>query len=121
MPEEITNDHLKKLFSQKLALLRKVSKQTMEATADSLDMDVSEYYMLLSGKRLPHIKTLFRINEKYGVTMDWWFKEIREKAKTKTDTHAEAIQSELLGNLHKLDKRDKETLLNISRVLVKKT
>ena len=118
MPEEITNEYLKKLFSQKLALLRKVSKQTMEATADSLDMDVSEYYMLLSGKRLPHIKTLFRINEKYGLTMDWWFKEIRETGKT--DTRTEAIQSELLRNLRKLDKRDKETLLNISRVLVRK-
>jgi transcriptional regulator with XRE-family HTH domain len=89
----------------------------MEVAADSLDMDVSAYYMLLSGKRLPHIKTLLRLNRKYGVTLDWWFKELRETPSGKTDTRAEAIASEILNNLRKLDTRGQKTLLGISKVL----
>jgi transcriptional regulator with XRE-family HTH domain len=117
MLEEINNEHLKKLFSRKLALLRETSAQTMEAAADSLDMDVSAYYMLLSGKRLPHIKTLLRLNRKYGVTMDWWFKELHETSSRKTDTRTEAVASEILNNLHKLDAKGQKTLLGISKVL----
>jgi transcriptional regulator with XRE-family HTH domain len=117
MSEDISNDYLKKLFSRKLALLRETSAQTMEAVAESLDMDVSAYYMLLSGKRLPHIKTLLRLNRKYGVTMDWWFKELQETSSNKTNTRIEAIAAETLNNLRKLDSKGQKILLGISKVM----
>ncbi|MDR1997725.1 MAG: helix-turn-helix domain-containing protein [Candidatus Margulisbacteria bacterium] len=121
MLEEISNDYLKKLFSRKLALLREISGQTMEAAADSLDMDVSAYYMLVSGKRLPHIKTLLRLNKKYNVTMDWWFKELYETPSSKTDPRAKAIELEILGNLRKLNGKTQAILLGISKVLAQET
>ncbi|GBR75139.1 helix-turn-helix XRE-family transcriptional regulators [Candidatus Termititenax aidoneus] len=117
MSEKTSNEYLRKLFSRKLALLRETSAQTMEAAADSLEMDVSAYYMLLSGKRLPHIQTLLRLNRKYGVTMDWWFKELHETPSSKTNTRTEAAASEILSNLHKLDAKGQKTLLGISKVL----
>ena len=79
MDKEITNEELKELISQKLALLRQNSRQTVEATAFDLGMDYSEYYRLLRGERLPHLRTLLRINKKYGISMDWWFNKLEGK------------------------------------------
>jgi transcriptional regulator with XRE-family HTH domain len=76
MDKELTNAELKKLLSKKLETLRKHSGQTIEATADSLDMAVSEYFRFLKGQRLPHLLTLLRLSKKYGVTLDWWFNEL---------------------------------------------
>ncbi|MDR2429096.1 MAG: helix-turn-helix domain-containing protein [Candidatus Margulisbacteria bacterium] len=63
-------------MSKKLETLRQHSGQTIEASADSLDMAVSEYFRFLKGQRLPHLLTLLRLSKKYGVTLDWWFSEL---------------------------------------------
>jgi transcriptional regulator with XRE-family HTH domain len=115
--KEITNAELKKLLSQKLALLRANSRQTIEATAIDLDMNFSEYYRLLKGDRLPHLRTLLRINKKYGLSMDWWFRELEEKAPAKIGQKAEDLT--LLGNYHKLDEQARQVVLDMLKNLAK--
>ena len=121
MTEEITNEQLKKMLSRKLALLRENSQQTIEATADSLDMDLSEYYMLLRGKRLPHLKTLLKINKKYGLNMDWWFGKMPELPQKQIDLRQKALELELLSSYRRLDDKFRDVLRETAKVFVRKS
>ncbi|GBR76822.1 helix-turn-helix XRE-family transcriptional regulators [Candidatus Termititenax persephonae] len=120
MDKEITNAEIKKLLSKKLATLRKDSGQTLEATADELNLDLSEYFRILKGQRLPQLRTLLRINKKYGLNMDWWFKELEETAVNEKHFRQKAIEAQLLSLLRKLDLGSQEVVLSLARALVKK-
>jgi transcriptional regulator with XRE-family HTH domain len=117
MDKEITNEELKKLLSGKLALLRQNSGQTVEATAFDLGMDYSEYYRLLRGDRLPHLRTLLRINKKYGLNMDWWF-NAREKLPPVKLTKR-TTEYELLSNYNKLNLHTRKFILGMLKCLAK--
>jgi transcriptional regulator with XRE-family HTH domain len=120
MDKEITNADIKKLLSKKLAALRKDSGQTLEATADELDLDLSEYFRILKGQRLPQLRTLLRINKKYGLNMDWWFKELEEAVVDEKHFRQKTIAAQLLGLLRRLDLGSQEVVLALTRILVKK-
>jgi len=120
MDKEITNAELKKLLSEKLARLRKTSGQTIEVTAESLNMAVSEYFRFLKGKRLPQLRTLMRLSKKYGVTLDWWFSKRPELPGKQADLRQKALELELLGSYRKLDYRFQDILRETARVFVKK-
>jgi transcriptional regulator with XRE-family HTH domain len=117
MDKEITNDALKELLSQKLALLRQNSKQTVEATAFDLGMDYSEYYRLLRGERLPHLRTLLRINKKYGISMDWWFNKLEGKPPIKLNKRA--VEFELLNNYNKLNVHTRKVIFAMLKSLAR--
>jgi transcriptional regulator with XRE-family HTH domain len=121
MAKEITKGTLGKLISNKLNFLRKSSGQTNEATADSLDLDLSEFYKLLRGKRIPHLMTLLRINQKYGVTMDWWFSELEETSRDKLHIRSKALELQILNTIRKLDIRFQEIAFDIVKTLRKRT
>ncbi|MDR1453867.1 MAG: helix-turn-helix domain-containing protein, partial [Candidatus Margulisbacteria bacterium] len=70
--------NLKTLISKKLRQLRENSNETLEKTADFLDLNYSQYYRLLQGTQLPHLATLMKINQAYGLNMDWWFEDFAE-------------------------------------------
>jgi transcriptional regulator with XRE-family HTH domain len=125
MSEEFTNEQLKELLSRKLAMLRKQSGQTIEATADSLDMDFSEYYRMLRGKNMPQLRTLLRFSRRYGVTLDWWFDEV-EMIPPVVEHRVLRLQSknlegQIVSLLRRLDVRFQEVLLDMAKSLVKKT
>ncbi|GBR73740.1 helix-turn-helix XRE-family transcriptional regulators [Candidatus Termititenax aidoneus] len=115
----MTNEILKKLISGKLEFLRKNSGETNEAAADSLDIDLSEFYRILKGHRLPHLKTLLRINRKYGVSMDWWFSELDGAARDKTPVRQKAFELQIAGLVKKLDAKTQEAVLAMLKILVK--
>jgi transcriptional regulator with XRE-family HTH domain len=117
MSQEITNAELKELLSKKLALLRQNSGQTVEATAFDLDMDYSEYYRLLRGERLPHLRTLLRINKKYGINMDWWFSKLEGKPPVKLNKRT--TEFELLNNYNKLNVRTRKVIFDMLKSLVR--
>ncbi|MDR1997437.1 MAG: helix-turn-helix transcriptional regulator [Candidatus Margulisbacteria bacterium] len=125
MDEKITSENLKKLLSSKLELLRKNSAQTIEAAADSLDIDLSEYYRILKGRRLPQLPTLLRINQKYGISMDWWFSELDDMEDKPQGTgkitgiRQKAIELELLSTFHKLDVNLQKTVLETLKTFTK--
>ena len=121
MTEKITNEVLKKLISEKMEFLRKNSSETNEAAADSLDIDLSEFYRILKGHRLPHLKTLLRINQKYGMKLDWWFSELADAPLSKNQIRQRAFEMQILTLLKKLDGRFQEFTLNMLRDLVRKT
>ncbi|MDR1997637.1 MAG: helix-turn-helix domain-containing protein [Candidatus Margulisbacteria bacterium] len=120
MDKEITNEDLKKLLSKKLELLRKDSGQTLEATADSLDMDLSEYFRLLKGQRLPHLRNLLRLNKKYGVSLDWWFNELEEIPANPEQTRNKNTAAQIASLLQKLEPGLQEAVLAMLKTFVKK-
>ncbi|MDR1997372.1 MAG: helix-turn-helix domain-containing protein [Candidatus Margulisbacteria bacterium] len=123
--EEITNEQLKKLLSYKLVMLREQSGQTVEATAASLDMDLSEYYRLLRGSNLPHLRTLLRISQKYNVTLDWWFDGLNtvspQVARNVERLRRKSLEEQLLSFLRALDTKLQEAVLDLARSLARKT
>ncbi|MDR1452865.1 MAG: helix-turn-helix transcriptional regulator [Candidatus Margulisbacteria bacterium] len=125
MIDDITNERLKRLLSRKLALLRKKSGQTIEATADSLDMDPSEYYRMLCGKNLPHLLTLLRFSRKYGVTLDWWFDGVEMvppmAQRQMLRLQSKNLEGQIVLLLRRLDVRFQEVLLDTAKSLVRKT
>jgi transcriptional regulator with XRE-family HTH domain len=115
--KNISNESLKKLLGRKLEQLRQNSNQTIEATALDLGLNFSEYYRLLKGKRLPHLRTLLNINTKYGISMDWWFSDLEIKMPSKISQKAEELL--LLSNYHKLDTMAKEVVQDMLKNLAK--
>jgi transcriptional regulator with XRE-family HTH domain len=113
-----TNEVLKKLISEKLDFLRKNSGETNEAAADSLDIDLSEFYRILKGHRLPHLSTLLRINQKYGVSMDWWFSELDGTAQT--PVRQKAFELQISSLVKKLDAKTQAAVLAMLKILVQK-
>ncbi|GBR75588.1 hypothetical protein NO2_0247 [Candidatus Termititenax persephonae] len=116
---------LKTLISKKLQLLRKRDNCTMEKTADFLDLDYSLYHGLLHGTRLPHLATLMKINQAYGLNMDWWFRDFAETYSAaapllKVNVAKKAAEKELLGNFNKLDARSQKALQRILKTMLKK-
>jgi transcriptional regulator with XRE-family HTH domain len=120
MSKEITNTDIKKLLSKKLAALRQDSGQTLEATADELGLDLSEYFRILKGQRLPQLRTLLRINKKYGLNMDWWFAELEDAVVDEKHFRRKTIAAQLLGLLRRLDLGSQEVVLSLTRALIKK-
>ncbi|MDR1996770.1 MAG: helix-turn-helix domain-containing protein [Candidatus Margulisbacteria bacterium] len=119
MDKAITNEHLKELLSRKLGLLRASTGQTIEDTAFDLGMDFSEYYRLLKGIRLPHLRTLLRISKKYGVTLDWWFEELPAALPQDTSKIENIDIFELVSSYNKLRPQAKEVVLEMLKSLAK--
>ncbi|MDR1997086.1 MAG: helix-turn-helix domain-containing protein [Candidatus Margulisbacteria bacterium] len=119
MDNEISDDDLKKLFSEKLSLLRKNSGHTMEAIADSLDLDKSEYFRFLKGLRLPHLRTLLRISRKYGVTLDWWFKELDDLPRDKNSMRQKTFELQALSALRKFRPEKRPGVLAALKILAR--
>jgi len=115
--KELTNADLKQLLSKKLAFLRQNSRQTIENTALDLGMNFSEYYRLLKGDRLPHLLTLLKINRKYDLSMDWWFRDFPKDSPEKIRRKAEDFL--LLSNYHKLDNPAKAVVQDMLKNLAK--
>ncbi|MDR1323556.1 MAG: helix-turn-helix domain-containing protein [Candidatus Margulisbacteria bacterium] len=119
MTSEINSEILKKLISEKMEFLRKNSGETNEVAADSLDIDLSEFYRILKGHRLPHLKTLLRISKKYGVSLDWWFSELDETTLDRTAIRQRAFESQIASRIKKLDVRTQKAVLAMLKILVK--
>ncbi|MDR1453200.1 MAG: helix-turn-helix domain-containing protein [Candidatus Margulisbacteria bacterium] len=121
MPSEISSETLKKLISKKMEFLRKNSDETNEAAADSLDIDLSEFYRILKGHRLPHLKTLLRISKKYGVSMDWWFNDLSDTPLDKNKFRQRAFELQIVSLVKKLDAGFQEFILTLVKDLVRRT
>ncbi|GBR73109.1 helix-turn-helix XRE-family transcriptional regulators [Candidatus Termititenax aidoneus] len=119
MSKEFTSADLKLLLSEKLSLLRQNSGETIEAAADSLDMAVSEYFRFLKGHRLPHLLTLLRINQKYGVNMDWWFSSLNELPGNPTVLKQHSFERQILCELKKVPPDLQKALLNMLKAFNK--
>ena len=123
MDNSLLEDNLKKLISKKLNQLRENSKETLEKTADFLDLNYSQYYRLLQGTQLPHLATLIKINQAYGLDMNWWFAdlaEVKPPALSRTDISRRAAEKELLNNFHKLDGQARKNLQKLLKNMLKK-
>ncbi|MDR1452897.1 MAG: helix-turn-helix domain-containing protein [Candidatus Margulisbacteria bacterium] len=105
MDKEFTNAELKRLLSKKLETLRRQSGQTIETTADSLDLAISEYFRFLKGQRLPHLLTLLRLSKKYGVTLDWWFGGLNDLPGTRQGFRQKSFELQGLSLLKKVEPR----------------
>ena len=116
--------NLKTLISKKLRQLRENSSETLEKTADFLDLNYSQYYRLLQGTQLPHLATLMKINQAYGLDMNWWFEDFAEictaRVLTKETITQKAAEKELLHNFNKLDARSRRVLQKILKNMLKK-
>ena len=116
---EFSDSDLKKLLSQKLVMLRKASGQTMEAEADSLDLYKSEYFRFLSGARLPHLRTLLHISKKYGVTLDWWFRELETLPQDRETIRQKTFELRSLSIIRKFPARARGAVLAMLESLAK--
>jgi transcriptional regulator with XRE-family HTH domain len=121
MTKELTPEDVKKTISKKLEMLRKNSGQTNEAAADSLDIDLSEFYRILKGHRMPKLHTFLRISQKYGTKLDWWFSETQELPRGTKQFHKRAFEMRVMNLFQKLDAKFQEFVLNLIKDLVKKT
>jgi transcriptional regulator with XRE-family HTH domain len=119
MDNKITNENLKRMLSQKLAMLREKSGQTMEAAAYDLDMNVSDYFRLLKGQRLPHLLNLLRLSKKYGVSLDWWFRELQEIPRSAAQSQRDSFEAQALLVLKKLDSKLQPSALSLLKASVK--
>jgi transcriptional regulator with XRE-family HTH domain len=116
MSIDFTNADLKKIVSRKLELLRQQSAQTIDSAAYELDMDRSEFFRILKGKRLPMLRSMFRISRKYGVSMDWWFEDVdRLPQKPAKDP----LKSQLLRAFKKLDTKSQNNIVIMLKALAK--
>jgi transcriptional regulator with XRE-family HTH domain len=121
MTKELTPEDIKKAISEKLEILRKNSGQTNEAAADSLDIDLSEFYRILKGHRMPKLHTFLRISQKYGMKLDWWFSEMQELPRGIKQFQKRALEMRAVNLFQKLDTKFQEFVLNLIKDLVKKT
>ncbi|MDR1453361.1 MAG: hypothetical protein LBJ25_05250 [Candidatus Margulisbacteria bacterium] len=116
MDSKAVEQNLKSLISKKLGQLRSKNHKTLEESADFLDLDYAQYCRLLKGQQLPHLATLMRINQAYGLDMNWWFKDF---AKTKPKIPARAVprvnEQELLERFSQLDHKSRKILLKMLR------
>jgi transcriptional regulator with XRE-family HTH domain len=114
MEKEISNTELKNLFSQKLNWLHKKHKKGIEEAALDLNLDYAQYYMLLKGKRLPQLRTLVNINKLYGLSMEWWFRELDKiKPKDAEKLEKKITEFELISSFNKLDKNAQAVVLRL--------
>ncbi|MDR1998313.1 MAG: helix-turn-helix domain-containing protein [Candidatus Margulisbacteria bacterium] len=120
MDKKTVNASLKKIFSRKLSMLRQNSGQTIEAAADSLDMAVGEYFRFLKGQRLPQLATLLRINQKYAVSLDWWFNELEDLPRTKGRLKQRIFELQALSTLKKFKPEVQPAMLAMLKTLAKK-
>ena len=112
--------NLKKAISAKLAYLLKNSGRTLEATAYSLDMHLSQYYKLLKGERLPSMPTLMRINKLYDINMDWWFKDIKEVPSPRHRELKNPLEFQLVNTFKKLNPHAQKTVLATVKTLARR-
>jgi transcriptional regulator with XRE-family HTH domain len=109
---------LKILFSKKLKELRQKSKKTLWASADLLDMDYSQYYRMLSGKHLPRLETLIKVNKLYHLDMNWWFNDlIKLSARKKSNICKNIQETELLALFRKLKPQARNLAVKILKDL----
>jgi transcriptional regulator with XRE-family HTH domain len=114
MDQAITDKDIKKLLSKKLEQLRKKTGKTIEDTAMDLSLDYSLYFHLLRGKRLPRLTTLLNINACYGLTLDWWFKELVKPApSSKVQLDKKIAEFQLLNSFNKLDHKCQRLILKM--------
>ena len=119
MDNKITNADLKRLLSEKLSILRERSGETMEETAFALGMDTSDYFKLLKGKRLPHLLTLIRISQKYGVELSWWFDGLGKIPKSKEKTKNNYLEFRIAKIVKPLDDHLQKAALSMLKASVK--
>ncbi|GBR74416.1 transcriptional regulator XRE family [Candidatus Termititenax aidoneus] len=119
MNKEITSETLKKLLSQKLTLLREKSGETMEETAFDLGLDTSDYFKFLKGKRLPHLLTLLRLGQKYGVSLSWWFSELEGIPSNKMQSKNNSLELRVARIIGNLDDRLQKAALSMLKASVK--
>ena len=122
MDGKTLEQNLKSLISKKLRQLRADSNETLEKTADFLDLNYSQYYRLLQGTQLPHLATLMKINQAYGLDMNWWFKDFAKfnSAGIKVNVAKKGAENELLNNFNKLDLSSQKVLQKILKNMLKK-
>ena len=113
MYENLTDAELKKIISAKLQQLRQKSQKTLEAAASFLDMDYAQYYRMIKGSNLPHLTTLIKLSNAYGVDITWWFNDTKLSAKEKTVINKNVQETELLGRFRKLTPKSKDLALKI--------
>ncbi|GBR75953.1 helix-turn-helix XRE-family transcriptional regulators [Candidatus Termititenax persephonae] len=110
----VTDDYLKQAISRKLEQLRHKSQKTLEAAASYLDMDYAQYYRMIKGRNLPHLTTLLKLSNAYGVGLAWWFNDLPSlSVKEKKDIHKNIQEMELLERFRKLKTRAKGLVLKI--------
>jgi hypothetical protein len=73
---------------------------------------------------LPHLATLMKINQAYGLDMNWWFEDFAEiratRVLTKEAIVKKAAEKELLNSFNKLDTRSRKALQKILKGMLKK-
>jgi transcriptional regulator with XRE-family HTH domain len=115
----MTPDNIKKTISRKLEFLRKHSGETNEVAADTLDIDLSEFYRILKGHRMPKLSTFLRINQKYGMKLDWWFGDLADAPLDKNNFRQRAFELQILNLTKKLDAQTQKAVLAMLKILVK--
>ena len=119
MTNELSAEILKKTLGEKLSLLRQESGETIEEAAFGLGLDASDYFKFLKGKRLPHLLTLMRISQKYGVELNWWFNESDKISKSKTQIKNKMLEIQMARIISKLDPRMQKAALAMLKASVK--
>jgi transcriptional regulator with XRE-family HTH domain len=109
---------LKEIISRKLTFLLKKSGKTLNTTADDLQMPLSQYYRLLKGQRLPLLPTFVHISRAYGMSLDWWFKDIESRPK-QIETAENPIEYQLFKTLKGFDPRGQKIALALLKTLAK--
>jgi transcriptional regulator with XRE-family HTH domain len=111
--------NLKSIVSKKLALLLKNSGKTLEATAYTLDMPLSQYYRLLKGQCLPLLPTFVHISKIYGLSLDWWFEGAMPPQK-QLQPAKNSTEYQIFKILKNLDARDREIVLATLKTMARR-
>jgi transcriptional regulator with XRE-family HTH domain len=114
----LSDENLKQVISKKLEMLRKQSGLTMERTAHDLEMDTSEYFRILKGQRVPLLRSMLRFSRKYGVSMDWWFKDIELPQKS-IEPVKNPVEYQIFKILKGLDAKKQKIALTTLKALTK--
>ncbi|MDR1323739.1 MAG: helix-turn-helix domain-containing protein [Candidatus Margulisbacteria bacterium] len=113
--EKATDKHLKTLIGKRLTQLKKESGKTIEQTAEDLDLDYSQYFNLLHGKRLAKLTTIVNIANAYGLELDWF---VREKSGLKSKDNVDALR--LLSGFRRLSAEVRDFVLRALDAAAKK-
>ncbi|MDR1997598.1 MAG: helix-turn-helix domain-containing protein [Candidatus Margulisbacteria bacterium] len=105
---KVTDKELKLLISKRLNQLKQQSGKTVEQTAEDLDIDYSQYFNLLRGKRLAKLTTLVNIANAYDLELDWFVREkTGDKIRGKVNTWR------LLSGFNKLSPEVQDFVLKV--------
>ncbi|GBR76787.1 transcriptional regulator XRE family [Candidatus Termititenax persephonae] len=107
---------LRKSIAQKLNALMKKQGLTIENAALSMELEYSNLYYVVKGRKLPRLDTLIKIANGLSVPVEYFFKNIPSKNISLVAVKNNIFRRKIFKELDRLDQPAQTFLLSVLRL-----